>query len=87
MAQNKYDELSRFVEEVGKELFPDVVSQGTFDDYMSECFIYETAFERNPEVFGDIRWINNEDGLPLWVRPGVEWIPDYELEDDDEEDD
>jgi len=46
------------------------------------CQVLDVAFERNPNVFESIQWINSDYGFPLWVRPGVEWSP----EDDDDDD-
>jgi hypothetical protein len=45
--------------------------------------VFSTCFERRPDLFEGIQWINSEYGLPLWVREGVEW----RLEDEDEDDD
>ena len=41
------------------------------------------VFNSKPELFEGAEWINDCSGLPLWVRPGVEWIPDHEIEDYD----
>lgn len=35
--------------------------------------VIDTAFNRKPELFENIRWFNDENGLPIWVRPDVEW--------------
>jgi hypothetical protein len=42
-----------------------------FDSRQEEVF--DRAYLEKPEVFKGINWINSELGLPLWVRPGVEW--------------
>ena len=34
------------------------------------------VFTTKPELFEGAQWINDDNGLPLWVRPGVEWVPD-----------
>lgn len=47
-----------------------------------QCSVFESLFEDQPELFKDYQWINSEQGMPLWVRPGVEWTLDDE--DDDE---
>lgn len=51
-----------------------------FNEMLSNVF--NKAYEQKPELFAGAQWINNEYGYPLWVRPGVDWVPD-----DDEEDD
>lgn len=52
--------------------------------YDMQCEVFETLFESEPKLFDGYEWINSEDGMPLWVRPGAEWIPEHELEDDTE---
>ena len=41
--------------------------------------VIDKAFNKKPELFDNIRWINDENGCPIWVRPDVEW----EMEDFD----
>lgn len=50
--------------------------------YDMKCSVFETLFDEQPDMFADYQWINDDNGMPLWVRPGVEWIPEYELEDE-----
>lgn len=49
---------------------------GLSEHYQMSTKVFDVAFERHPELFEGCQWFNNEDGLPLWVRPGVEWVPD-----------
>ena len=49
--------------------------------YDMQCAAFDALFEEKPQLFEDYQWINSEDGMPLWVRPGVDWKPDY-LEED-----
>ena len=35
--------------------------------------VIDTAFQRSPELFNNVRWFNDENGMPIWVRPGIEW--------------
>jgi hypothetical protein len=51
--------------------------------YDMRCHVLETVFEESPDLFEGIDWMNDDNGMPLWVRPGVKWIPDFQLEDDD----
>ena len=55
---------------------------GTTDSTDMLCQVLDVVFERKPEVFESIQWINTEFGFPLWVRPGVDWEP----QDNDNED-
>ena len=90
-----YDDLAAAIDKKAEELFP----KEEWDKYQAQydriglctelydmrCSVLETLFEEQPELLADIPWINDDNGMPLWVRPGVTWIPDHEL--DDEEDD
>jgi hypothetical protein len=53
----------------------------SFEYYEMQCEVFDSLYEDNPGLFDNYQWINAEDGMPLWVRPGVEWIPDYRLDD------
>jgi hypothetical protein len=44
--------------------------------------VLDDIFETSPSIFGNAPWINDDNGLPVWVRPGVEW----EMDEDDPED-
>lgn len=44
--------------------------------YDMQTEVLETAYFKKPELFENMQWINTEEGLPLWVRPGVEWSPE-----------
>ena len=48
------------------------------------CSVLEALFEEQPELFEGSSWMNDDNGMPLWVRPGVTWIPDFELDDEDD---
>lgn len=50
--------------------------------YDMQCATFDALYEEDPALFDGFQWINSEDGMPLWVRPGIDWIPDHELEDD-----
>ena len=41
----------------------------------------DAVYNDDPTLFQDYQWINSDDGLPLWVRPGVEWVCDNDLND------
>lgn len=51
-----------------------LLSMLEFDSRQEEVF--DQAYLEKPELFKGIDWINSELGLPLWVRPGVEWVID-----------
>ena len=85
------DAFSSYIDEVSLELYSqeewetakgidDLLGLSEHNDMCSEVF--NLAFERRPELFKDIQWVNSDYGFPLWVRPGVEW----RLEDDEDED-
>jgi hypothetical protein len=87
------EELETYIEQVSAELFTaeewdkykqqyDQIGLST-DLYEMRWEVLATVFERRPELFDGIQWINDDNGMPLWVRPGVTWIPDFELDDDD----
>lgn len=88
------DKLEAAIELVSAELFPkeqwdkftaQYEQIGLSNDlYEMRWEVLATVFERDPELFEGINWINDDNGMPLWVRPGVNWIPDFELEDDDD---
>jgi hypothetical protein len=51
--------------------------------YDMRCHVLEELYELDPSLFDDINWMNDDNGMPLWVRPGVTWIPSFELDDND----
>jgi len=50
--------------------------------YEMQCEVFDALYEDKPELFTEYQWINADDGMPLWVRPGVEWIPEHFYEED-----
>jgi hypothetical protein len=85
------DEFAELVDQISLELFTKEQWEeaGQFDDLMGTsdstdmlCQVLDAAFERNPDVFESIQWINSDYGFPLWVRPGVEWEPENDDDDD-----
>jgi hypothetical protein len=85
------DELTAYIQKRSAELYPESVWKplqvqceeiGLCTElYDLRCEVMETCFEEKPELFEGIRWINDENGMPLWVQPGVEWT----IEEDDED--
>lgn len=78
MANNKkYSGFVTLVESVADELY----SKDEWEQAEGSIFfktdmlgnVYQTAYERNPNAFDNIQWINDDNGCPAWVRPGVEW--------------
>jgi hypothetical protein len=51
--------------------------------YDMQCETFNAVYSEQPELFEDYDWINTEDGFPLWVKPGVDWIPEHEIEFDE----
>lgn len=88
-------EFAEVVQTTALELFPEpewVAAKNQFEEiginteyYDMRCTVFETAYDRYPHLFERYQWINDENGMPLWVRPGVDWVPDYELEDNYDE--
>jgi hypothetical protein len=82
-------DLGEYVEKRSAELYPKEVwdpLEKQYEDiglctelYDLRCEVIETCFEEKPELFEGIQWINDANGMPLWVKPGVEW----RLDDDD----
>lgn len=92
---NNYDKLNNLVKQIAYELYGkedwDAVEKEAENhviplEYNSRLEeVYATAFERYPEVFDGAQWINSEEGFPVWVREGVEWVPDHELDEEEED--
>lgn len=82
MTIKNVERFKAIVEAVGRELYPDAKPENFFVDFERLEEIYATAYERDPEAFDGVQWVNNEEGMPLWVRPGVEWQTDLDDEDD-----
>jgi hypothetical protein len=87
----KTDALSALIDSISTELFSkddwdeargtdSLIGSTEYNDMLSQ--VLDAAFNRQPESFKGMQWINTEWGFPLWVRPGVEWEPE---EDDDED--
>lgn len=82
--QQKYKVFLNLVDNVSSELYSKkeweearAESQLGLQVLEMESNVYDTAYEREPEAFKGIQWINSSDSeLPAWVRPGVEWNPD-----------
>ena len=91
----KYPELSQLMEETAKAMFPnneladkieqaktgDQVALIEYEDLLGQ--VISACFDREPKIFGAIQWFNTDLGTPLWVRPGVEWIPNHEITKDE----
>ena len=50
--------------------------------YDMQCAVFEKLYEQKPNLFTNYQWINDETGMPLWVRPGVDWVPQQDLDDE-----
>lgn len=79
------NEFSNYVDNLSFEVFPkeewDEVMKlegfaGHHALYDMQTEVLETAFYKRPDLFENMQWINTEEGLPLWVRPGVDWSPE-----------
>ena len=89
-----YKDLEDAIEQVSAELFTKDEWQAhlsryediglSIDLYEMRVEVLAEVFERSPDLFNDMAYMNNENGMPLWVRPGVTWTPE---QDPDEEDD
>jgi hypothetical protein len=90
-----YSELDRLSYEIGltlytKEEWDKAIAQAEEKGFSFEhnSMVEEAlaaTFEKHPEVFDGINYINSDEGMPLWVREGVEWEPEMYDEDEDEE--
>jgi hypothetical protein len=85
-----FTEFVTHVEGVAQELYPDKdwSQDSSGFDFMENILleeVYSTAYERAPHKFENINWINDAYGMPLWVRPGVQWTADS-LDDDYDDD-
>jgi hypothetical protein len=86
-SEEQLTRLTGLLEAKSLELYPDAPNQqySLFEEQEMLQEIHDAVYEENPEVFDGIDWLDSDLGLPLWVRPGAEWIPAHELEDDDYE--
>lgn len=85
-------ELAEFLDQLKLEMFPAEDWEKYKDRYETvgicteyyemQCSVFEEAFERKPELFDGIRWVDTEDGMPLWVRPGENWTSELLTKDD-----
>lgn len=55
----------------------DQVALLEYEDALAQ--IIDASFTREPQLFGNILWINSDLGTPMWVRPGEAWKPDHEF--------
>jgi hypothetical protein len=88
------DQLSNAIDERALKLYSedewqkqDAIYQERGINFELNCMLEETLsdlFGSNPDLFQGSNWLNDDNGLPLWVRPGVEWVPDNELDDDED---
>lgn len=79
-------QLAQFIEQKSAELYPKEVWEPLYAKHESiglctelydlRCEVMEACFEERPELFEGIKWVNDDNGMPLWVRPGVEWSVD-----------
>lgn len=91
-----YSELDRLTKEVGLTLYTqeewdaaakEAEERGFSLDYnLMREEVFAVAYEKSPDTFDGIAYLNSEDGFPLWVREGVEWSHDLDTDDDEEED-
>lgn len=85
-------ELQKYLQRRAEEMFPPETWKPLEEQeekiglctelYDMRCEVFETCFEEKPELFEGLRWINDDNGMPLWVKPGVEWT----IEDDNDDD-
>jgi hypothetical protein len=76
-----YKGLVRLIERIAAEMYSDEEWQKaeqagigmTYNFMLSD--VYAAAYEKDPDSFEGVNWVNSEDGLPVWVRPGVNWQP------------
>lgn len=89
-----HQRLKALIDSVGQEMFPNGLPEdpSVLPNFSDSCDVIQAAFERDPEAFEGINSVENEAGLPIWVREGYDWQPpddddDYglDLEDDDED--
>lgn len=90
-----YPGLTDLLEATAKSMFPnneigdkadlattgDQVALVEYEDLLGQ--VVDACFSREPKLFGNIQWFNTDLGTPLWVRPGVKWIPNHELTTDE----
>ena len=81
------ERFKALIEATARELYPDSSEEDEphFQVYTKHQEVFAVAYEKDPDAFEGIRFLNDEDGLPLWIRPGCEddWQPNHELEHED----
>lgn len=88
-----YPGLTELLEETAKSLYPnnelsDVANSAAkgnqlalleYEDMLGQ--VLDASYTREPQLFGNILWINTDLGTPMWVRPGETWIPPNDYHD------
>jgi hypothetical protein len=87
-----YDQLVKAIDERSAEIYTneewtevhDIQEQTglSFELNVMRSHVLDVLFEEKPYLFQGIRWMNDDSGMPLWVRPGVEWQLDTDYEED-----
>jgi hypothetical protein len=75
--QQKYAGFISLVEATAAELYSEEAwSDANANDPIAldsmTTEVYDLAFERDPSKFEGIMWINSENGIPNWIRPGYD---------------
>ena len=60
----------------------DQIALMEYEDALAQ--IIDASFTREPQLFGNILWIDTELGTPMWIRPGEVWQPAHEFAEADE---
>ena len=94
MTIERQTELTNFVEQSAKELYPEsewskAAQQGFLEvelNFMKSA-VFEHCYDQRPDLFDGIYWINSDTDFPLWVRPGCddEWYEHTVVGDDDDD--
>jgi hypothetical protein len=91
-----HQQFADTIERVSKELFPELEwkEAGHSDSPLKvelmfmRSHVFKIAFEKHPEVFEGLNWVHDEeDSVPLWIRPGMDddWAAHYLSNDDDDD--
>jgi hypothetical protein len=59
----------------------DQIALMEYEDALAQ--ILDASFSREPQLFGNILWIDTDLGTPMWVRPGEVWKPAHEFVEDE----
>lgn len=60
----------------------DQIALMEYEDALAQ--VIDASYLREPQLFGNILWIDTDLGTPMWIRPGEVWKPAHEFTEADD---